>query len=337
MTSQKRGGRRLLRKEKRKRTRMYIFSRVLIFIGLSLMLVAVLYEALNYPWKTLFQSEEELNEDTLPMPTMPPENEVELVPFDFDSLEQNSLPLPEELPGQNDTLGNFGAAPSKKVQITVLGAVKIPKLNLSVNLIDGTSQDELLYGAGYVRGTSLPGRPGNCSIAGHRVTARMHPFRHMNLMKPGDLVYVHFGEHVYIYETYETFIVHWTESWVMKNVENEKYCLTLITCHPPGSARERYILRGRLKSIDGQDPDAFYAAQAAAAASQPPVETPPVDEQAPDTSPESAPPTDPSPVPDAPAPSEDGAVSTLEPSPEPPVDSPEVPVPPDDGVPAPEG
>jgi LPXTG-site transpeptidase (sortase) family protein len=105
----------------------------------------------------------------------------------------------------------------------------------------------------------MSGQPGNVCIAGHRVTARMHPFRHLEMMAPGDYVFVQYQEHVYTYETLETFVISNTDVSVMRAVPGEPHLLTLITCHPPGSARERLILRGRLILVDDRPPEEFFS------------------------------------------------------------------------------
>jgi hypothetical protein len=87
----------------------------------------------------------------------------------------------------------------------------------------------------------------------------MHPFRHLDKMAAGDYVFVKYAEHTYVYETTETFVVSNKDRWIMDPVPSERYLLTLITCHPVGSARQRLILRARLIEIDGMTPQEFYA------------------------------------------------------------------------------
>jgi len=52
----------------------------------------------------------------------------------------------------------------------VLGRLEIPRINLSLVILQGTSAQTLLLGAGHITGTALPGEPGNVGIAGHRGT-----------------------------------------------------------------------------------------------------------------------------------------------------------------------
>ncbi len=52
----------------------------------------------------------------------------------------------------------------------VLGRMDIPRLGLSVAVLQGTSSRMLRLGAGHIAGTPLPGEAGNSGIAGHRDT-----------------------------------------------------------------------------------------------------------------------------------------------------------------------
>jgi len=52
----------------------------------------------------------------------------------------------------------------------VLGLLDIPRLGISVPVLQGTSSRMLRLGAGHIEGTPLPGETGNSGIAGHRDT-----------------------------------------------------------------------------------------------------------------------------------------------------------------------
>ncbi|MDR0381321.1 MAG: class D sortase [Oscillospiraceae bacterium] len=267
------GGKRRLRPSARA-----VVSYVLIAAGSALILFAGIYALVDYPWRILFQGPETFKTDTLPDPE-PPVLDGVAVTYNPDAVADSSPPPlvrtldePEEdedLPG-SDLPEEPEPSRGPAIVCQVIGAVKIPKIGISVNLMDDVTQTHLRLGAGFVRGTALPGRPGNCSIAGHRVTARMHPFRHLDKMAAGDYVFVKYGEHTYVYETTETFVVSNKERWIMDPVPAEKYLLTLITCHPVGSARQRLILRARLVEIDGMTPEEFYAPPEPTAPPEPP-------------------------------------------------------------------
>ncbi len=52
----------------------------------------------------------------------------------------------------------------------VLGRMDIPRLGMSVAVLQGTSSRDLRLGIGHIAGTPLPGEDGNVGIAGHRDT-----------------------------------------------------------------------------------------------------------------------------------------------------------------------
>ena len=52
----------------------------------------------------------------------------------------------------------------------VLGNIEIPRIGVSVAVLQGTTSRTLRLGVGHIMGTPLPGEPGNIGIAGHRDT-----------------------------------------------------------------------------------------------------------------------------------------------------------------------
>lgn len=122
--------------------------------------------------------------------------------------------------------------------------LEIPTINLKVVVGDGTDPATLRKGPGLYHEGSLPGEGGNVAIAGHRTTYGA-PFRHVDELKPGDLMIIRKGSVSYIYR--------FTRMWVVEPTDwspiapTEVPSLTLTTCHPPGSAAYRLIIRGELE------------------------------------------------------------------------------------------
>jgi sortase A len=50
----------------------------------------------------------------------------------------------------------------------LIGRMEIPRLALSVIVMEGTTSKTLRRAAGHIAGTALPGQPGNVAISGHR-------------------------------------------------------------------------------------------------------------------------------------------------------------------------
>jgi sortase A len=132
----------------------------------------------------------------------------------------------------------------------VLTRLQIPKkgINLDVLVVEGTTPSALRAGAGHYPGTPLPGEVGNVGIAGHRTTFG-RPFNHLDQMEPGDEVILSTPFKRYHYFAVNAFDNH-TNPWVttpkdfgvVQNVPGKHY-LTLTTCHPKGSAKQRLVLR----------------------------------------------------------------------------------------------
>src|SRR5437016_4521066 len=64
---------------------------------------------------------------------------------------------------------------------SALTRLLIPKINLDVVIVEGTSNRALTLGPGHLKNTAMPGDPGNSVIAAHRDTY----FRHVYELKPG--------------------------------------------------------------------------------------------------------------------------------------------------------
>ena len=125
----------------------------------------------------------------------------------------------------------------------VVGRILIPKLEVDALVVYGTDLSLLARAPGIYPQGSLPGEEGNLAIAGHRTTYGAW-FRHIDQMEAGDqVIFIHEGTQ-YIYQTERVFTVA-SNDWTVIH-PTDYQAVTLTSCHPPGSARERIILRGRL-------------------------------------------------------------------------------------------
>jgi len=128
----------------------------------------------------------------------------------------------------------------------VIGHIEIPKLGLAVPLNQGISLHSIDRGPSHWPGTAIPGSPnGNVVIAGHRVT-KTRPFRHIDSLAPGDQIVFAVDGVRSVYEVYEHEVVTPDATWIVN--QTAEPIVTLFACHPPGSARYRYVVRGKLVS-----------------------------------------------------------------------------------------
>jgi sortase A len=125
-----------------------------------------------------------------------------------------------------------------------LTRLRIPDIDVDVVVVEGTSASALKAGAGHYPATPLPGEEGNVAIAGHRTTYGK-PFANLDHLKPGDeiLLDTPIGRHVYRI-TREPFVVDKTDFSVISQTSG--HVLTLTTCHPKGSAKQRLVVKAEM-------------------------------------------------------------------------------------------
>lgn len=142
-----------------------------------------------------------------------------------------------------------------------LTTMRIPKLDVEVLVVEGTTPSALRAGAGHYPDTPLPGEAGNMAIAGHRTTYG-RPLNRMDELVEGDVVELETPFAVHTYKAVAAFGGH-ANPWVVAPndygviaPEPGKSLLTLTTCHPKGSARQRLIMRFELVGSEQLRPPA---------------------------------------------------------------------------------
>ena len=146
-----------------------------------------------------------------------------------------------------------------------LAVLHIPRLGADYErvVLEGTAEDELSQGPGHYEGTALPGQPGNVALAGHRV-GKGSPFLDLDKMQPGDPIVVETADGWYTYRVLgdastgdfltdpsgipgqqivkpEQVEVIAPTPGAAGSTASGSY-LTLTTCHPKYSARQRLII-----------------------------------------------------------------------------------------------
>jgi sortase A len=157
----------------------------------------------------------------------------------------------EHLPPAQPVEGEEGAPleyfpEDEPVESTEFAKIRVPKLRLDAVVFEGVTRDTLTQGPGHMPGTPLPGQPGNAVISGHRTTYG-RPFFDFDLLEPGDRIEVETSIGIHVYEVRESLIVAPTDVWVTDDKAGG--WLTLTTCNPKFSARERLIITAEM--IDG--------------------------------------------------------------------------------------
>ncbi|MEA3510933.1 MAG: sortase [Actinomycetota bacterium] len=143
--------------------------------------------------------------------------------------------------------------PERGSAFAVIRIPSIERLEGGWAVVEGVEIRDLKNGAGHMPNTPLPGMPGNSVISGHRTTYGA-PFHEIGDLVSGDVIEVDTAIGTHTYEVREIIIVQPTDLWVTQHREGA--WLTLTTCHPKFSARQRLIVFAEL--VDGPNWEAIY-------------------------------------------------------------------------------
>jgi sortase A len=131
-----------------------------------------------------------------------------------------------------------------------LAELTIPRIGLDVVVVEGTSAADLRRGPGHYRGSSLPGQNGNAAIAGHRTTYGA-PFSDLDKLVVGDAINVTTPAGAFVYKVIGAEVVSPDVVSVLDDHGDSR--LTLTTCHPRNSAKQRLVVSAPLQpSAPGQ-------------------------------------------------------------------------------------
>ena len=121
-------------------------------------------------------------------------------------------------------------------------------------VVEGTDPEELAEGPGHYVNSAMPGEPGNFAMAGHRV-GRGSPFLELDQLDPGEAVLVETADAWFTYRVTDSEIVHPSDMSVVAPVPGgaldaapQGAYLTMTTCNPKFSNRERLVVHAELES-----------------------------------------------------------------------------------------
>jgi len=129
----------------------------------------------------------------------------------------------------------------------VVGRLTILSANINHYVVFGATNNKLEYGPGYILGTSLPGSGGNFAIAGHRTTYGA-PFGNLDRVQVGETIIFQTNTNQYKYQVIEVKIVSPEDNYVLENYGDDR--ITLTTCHPKFSAKQRLVVIGQLEKVE---------------------------------------------------------------------------------------
>ena len=133
--------------------------------------------------------------------------------------------------------------------------LRIPAIDedFSKVVVNGVGVEELKTGPGHYPGTALPGEVGNVVLSGHRTTYGA-PFERFGELEPGMAVVLETRDTWFTYRITGSEIVAPTAIEVTYPVPGDpqatptKRLLTMTTCHPKFSAKQRLVVSAELES-----------------------------------------------------------------------------------------
>lgn len=158
---------------------------------------------------------------------------------DFDRLLQDQRAAREDAPKLEFSAFPRGAPAAMD---GLIGRMEIPRLLVSVVVVEGIGKTTLRRVVGHIPGTALPGQPGNVGLAGHRDTL----FRSLKDLRIHDEIDFATLRGDFKYEVESLRVVDPDDVGVL--APSGKNVLTMVTCYPffyVGPAPKRWIVRAR--------------------------------------------------------------------------------------------
>lgn len=139
------------------------------------------------------------------------------------------------------------------VEGDAIARIELPRIGVNKIVVAGVETRDLKKGPGHYPETPLPGQLGNSAIAGHRTTFGQ-PFFDVDKLEAGDEIVVTTLAGRFVYRVTGQEIVSPSDYQVISTTDPTRATLTLTSCHPKYTARERIIIYSEL------DPEASTAA-----------------------------------------------------------------------------
>jgi sortase A len=165
-------------------------------------------------------------------------------------------------PGDNSSNSITALDPTLQIATHDTPYLMIPKLNVEVPVVFGSATDvasmNIAMGNGVANfsvagANAKPGEVGNFVISGHSAgnvyqnTNYKFIFSGLPRMVDGDLIYMDYEGKRYVYKMIGHTIVNPTDVKVLAQIAKDhpdKPLITLLTCYPLGTSRQRYIIYG---------------------------------------------------------------------------------------------
>ena len=226
-----------------RRHKTAIFLSLGFLVGISLLL----YPAFSNFWNARTQTRAIVDYEAV-MEHLKPEDYSAMFQAAHDynrALYETDYPLIDykNVPGYYDTL--------KLPVSSIIGYVKIDKINVELPVYHGTSDEVLNVGIGHLEGSSLPvgGENTHCVMSAHRGLPSAKLFTDLDRLELGDTFQITVLDQVLTYQVDQIKVITPVEVEALQIVEGKDYC-TLFTCTPYGVNTHRLLVRGiRIETI----------------------------------------------------------------------------------------
>jgi sortase A len=234
-------------------------GRILISIGL-LMFAFVAYQLWGTGIETA-RAQDALEEEFDELLATAPATDAPTTTAPEDTLPDTTAPddtVPDTTGPETTTPGDTVAADASATAFEIeegdaIARLEIPAIGVDTIVVAGVEKSDLKRGPGHFPETPLPGQLGNSAIAGHRTTYGQ-PFFDVDKLQPGDEMIVTMPTGRYVYVVTGQQIVSPSDYQVVATADPTVATLTLTSCHPKWTARERIIVTGELEADDSTGP-----------------------------------------------------------------------------------
>lgn len=127
----------------------------------------------------------------------------------------------------------------------MMGYISIPRMNVTIPMYHGTSEEVLQVAIGHLQNTSLPvgGESTHTVLSGHRGLPSKALFTDLDQVQVGDVFYLTVLNQTNCYQVDQILTVLPHETDELSIVKGEDY-VTLVTCTPYGVNSHRLLVRG---------------------------------------------------------------------------------------------
>ena len=222
------------------RKHMATIIAVLVFItGISLLL----YPTVSEYWNSLYQSKVVANysDKMKKMNQKEKQAAIDKAKAYNETLVNNDArftPTEEQLAEYKSLLNADG--------LGMMGYIVIPKIHLKLAVSHTVDASVLQVGVGHLEGSSLPvgGKSTHCVLSSHRGLPSAKLFTELDLLKEGDIFYLHVYDQVLAYEVVQIATIE-PDDYSLFEIEEGKDLCTLFTCTPYGINTQRLVVRGQ--------------------------------------------------------------------------------------------